>query len=157
YENPTPFSNLVEMISILLIGAGLVFSFGRMIRDNRQGRALFLAMGIVLVAGIGVCYWAESQGNPLFTPAGVDMTSSDVSPGGNMEGKEVRFGIANSAAWAASTTATSNGSVNAMLDSFTPIGGMVPLFNLMLSEVIFGGIGSGLHGMIVYVIITVFI
>lgn len=157
YENPTPLTNLIEMIAILLIGAGLVFTFGRMIRDSRQGRALFLTMSIVLVAGIGICYWAESQGNPLFAHAGVDMTSSNSAPGGNMEGKEVRFGIANSAAWAVSTTATSNGSVNSMHDSFTPIGGMVPLFNLMLSEVIFGGVGSGLHGMIVYVIIAVFI
>ncbi len=157
FENPTPLTNLLEMVSLIFIAAGLVFAFGRMVKDSRQGRALFVAMGLMLVTGIGVAYWAEAQGNPLFEPLGVDQTISDQSPGGNMEGKEVRFGIANSAIWAAATTASSNGSVNAMHDSFTPIGGMVPLFNLMLNEVVFGGVGSGLHGMIVDVIIAVFI
>jgi K+-transporting ATPase ATPase A chain len=157
YENPTPLTNFTEMAALIFIAAALVFSFGRMVKDSRQGRALFLAMGVMLVAGIGVCYWAESQGNPLLTPLGVNMTASDIAPGGNMEGKEVRFGVVNSAIWAAATTGSSNGSVNAMHDSFTPIGGMVPLVNLMLNEVIFGGVGSGLHGMIIDVIIAVFI
>jgi potassium-transporting ATPase potassium-binding subunit len=157
FENPTALTNLIEMVSLIFISAGLVFSFGRMIGDKRQGRALFLAMGIMLVIGIGIAYWQESVGNPLVHGMGVDLTASDLNPGGNMEGKEVRFGVANSTIWAAATTAASNGSVNAMHDSFTPIGGMVPLVNIMLGEVIFGGVGSGLHGMIVFVIITVFI
>jgi K+-transporting ATPase ATPase A chain len=157
YENPTPFTNLLEMASLILIGAGLVFTLGRMVKDSRQGRAIFVAMGLLLVAGIGIATWAESGGNPQFTALGVNQTMSDQAPGGNMEGKEVRFGVANSAIWAAATTASSNGSVNAMHDSFTPIGGMVPLFNLMLNEVVFGGVGSGLHGMIVDIIIAVFI
>jgi K+-transporting ATPase ATPase A chain len=114
-------------------------------------------MGIMMVIGIGLCYWAESAGNPLFAPLGVDQTASIVNPGGNMEGKEVRFGIVNSALFATVTTDTSCGAVNAMLDSFTPLGGLVPLFNMMLSEVVFGGVGAGLHGMIIFVIVTVFI
>ena len=157
FENPTALSNLVEMVALIFISAGLVFSFGRMIGDKRQGRALFIAMGLMLIVGIGVCYWQEAGGNPLVHAMGVDVTASDMAPGGNMEGKEVRFGIANSTIWAATTTAASNGSVNAMHDSFMPLGGMVPMFNIMLSEVIFGGVGSGLHGMIVFVIVTVFI
>ena len=157
FENPTPLTNFVEMVLLILVAAGLVFSFGRMIKDSRQGRAVFAAMGVMLVIGIFVAYWAESQGNPMFTPLGVDMAASDVAPGGNMEGKEVRFGIANSTIWAAATTGSSNGSVNAMHDSFTPIGGMVPMVNLMLNEVIFGGVGSGLHGMLLDIIIAVFI
>ncbi len=157
FENPTALSNLVEMVALIFISAGLVFSFGRMIGDKRQGRALFIAMGLMLIVGIGVCYWQEAGGNPLVHAMGVDVTASDMAPGGNMEGKEVRFGIANSTIWAAATTAASNGSVNAMHDSFMPLGGMVPMFNIMLSEVIFGGVGSGLHGMIVFVIVTVFI
>ncbi|MDA8231619.1 MAG: potassium-transporting ATPase subunit KdpA [Magnetospirillum sp.] len=157
FENPTAFSNFVEMAAILLIPAGLVFSFGRMVADTRQGRALFLAMGILLVAGIAVCYQAEAVGNPALSRLGLDVTAGDNAPGGNMEGKEVRFGIANSALWATATTAASNGSVNSMLDSYTPIGGMVPMVNMMLGEVVFGGTGSGLHGMIVFVILAVFI
>ena len=135
----------------------MVFAFGRMVKDSRQGRAVFAAMGIMLVIGIFVSYWAEAQGNPAFAPLGIDMAASDIAPGGNMEGKEVRFGVANSTIWAAATTGSSNGSVNSMHDSFTPIGGMVPMVNLMLNEVIFGGVGSGLHGMIVDIIIAVFI
>jgi K+-transporting ATPase ATPase A chain len=157
FENPTALNNFVDMVLLILVSAGLVFSFGRMVGDSRQGRALFLAMGVMLLVGIGVIYWQEAGGNPLFHPMGVDMASTDVAPGGNMEGKEVRFGIANTAIYAATTTAASNGSVNSMHDSFTPLGGLVPMFNIMLSEVIFGGVGSGLHGMIIFVIVTVFI
>ncbi len=157
FENPTALNDFVDQVLLILISAGLEFSFGRMVGDRRQGRALFLAMGLMLVVGIGVAYWQEAGGNPLVHAMGVDMTSSDVAPGGNMEGKEVRFGIANSALYAATTTAASNGSVNSMHDSFMPIGGMVPMVNILLSEVIFGGVGSGLHGMIVFVIVTVFI
>jgi len=157
YENPTPLTNFVEMVLLIQVAAGLVFSFGRMVKDSRQGRAVFATMGVLLVVGIFVAYWAESQGNPNFAPLGIDMAASDAAPGGNMEGKEVRFGIANSTIWAAATTGSSNGSVNAMHDSFTPIGGMVPLVNLMLNEVIFGGVGSGLHGMLLDIIIAVFI
>ena len=157
FENPTALSNLIEMAGELLISAGLVFAFARMIGDKRQGRALYVAMSVMLVIGIGVCYWAEAAGNPLVQAMGVDVASSDLAPGGNMEGKEVRFGIANSAIFAAATTGTSTGAVNAMHDSFTPIGGMVPMVNIMLGEVIFGGVGCGLHGMIVFVIVTVFI
>jgi K+-transporting ATPase ATPase A chain len=157
YENPTPLSNFLQMWAIVVISAALVFAFGRLVKDFRQGRALFIAMGVMMVVGIGLCYWAESAGNPLFAPMGVDQTASDVNPGGNMEGKELRFGIADSALFATVTTDTSCGAVNAMLDSFTPLGGLVPLFNMMLSEVVFGGVGAGLHGMIVFVILTVFI
>ena len=157
FENPTALMNFVDMALLILISAGLVFSFGRMVGDTRQGRALFIAMGVMLIVGIGVIYWQESGGNPLIHQMGVDVAAGDSAPGGNMEGKEVRFGIANSAIYAATTTAASNGSVNSMHDSFLPIAGMVPMFNIMLSEVIFGGVGSGLHGMIVFVIVTVFI
>ncbi len=157
YENPTGLSNLLQMIALLVISAGLVVTFGRMIKDSRQARALYAAMALMLAVGIGVCYWAEAAGNPAIAAQGVDVTASDQAPGGNMEGKEVRFGLSASAIYAAATTGTSTGAVNAMHDSFTPIGGMVPLVNLMLGEVIFGGVGAGLHGMIVFVIIAVFI
>ena len=157
YENPTPLSNFLQMWSILVVSGGLVFMFGRMVADSRQGRAIFIAMGLMMVVGSGFAYWAEAAGNPLLEPLGVDMTAGDRSPGGNREGKELRFGIANSALFATITTDTSCGAVNAMHDSFTPLGGMVPLVNMMLGEVIFGGVGAGLHGMIVFVIITVFI
>jgi K+-transporting ATPase ATPase A chain len=157
YENPTPLSNFLQMWSIVVLSAALLFAFGKLVKDFRQGRALFIAMGVMMVVGIGLCYWAESAGNPLFAPLGVDQMTSDLNPGGNMEGKELRFGIANSALFATVTTDTSCGAVNAMLDSFTPLGGLVPLFNMMLSEVIFGGVGAGLHGMVVFVILTVFI
>jgi K+-transporting ATPase ATPase A chain len=157
FENPTPLSNFLQMWSLLVLSAALVFAFGKMVKDFRQGRALFIAMGVMMVVGIGLCYWAESAGNPLFTPLGVDQVASDLAPGGNMEGKELRFGIVNSAMFATVTTDTSTGAVNSMLDSFTPLGGLVPLFNMMLSEVIFGGVGAGLHGMVVFVILTVFI
>ncbi len=157
FENPTALSNLLQIVSLLLISAGLVVSFGRMIKDGRQARALYAAMALMLVVGIGVCYWAEAAGNPAIASQGVDIAATDQAPGGNMEGKEVRFGLSASAIFATATTGTSTGAVNAMHDSFTPIGGMVPMVNLMLGEVIFGGVGAGLHGMIIFVIITVFI
>ena len=156
-ENPTALTDLLQVVGLLVISAGLVFSFGRMVGDNRQGRALFIAMGLMLIVGIGACTWAEAEGNPLLAKAGIDMSAGDLAPGGNMEGKEVRFGIARSCIFAAATTGTSCGAVNSMHDSFTPLGGLVPMFNIMLSEVIFGGVGAGLHGMIVFVIVTVFI
>jgi K+-transporting ATPase ATPase A chain len=157
YENPTPLSNLTEMWAMLLLSAGLVLAFGKLVKDFRQGRALFIAMSVMMFIGVITAYWAEAQGNPLFAPMGIDQVSSDANPGGNMEGKELRFGIANSALFATATTDTSTGAVNSNHDSFTPLGGMVPLVNMMLSEVIFGGVGAGLHGMIIFVIITVFI
>ena len=155
YENPTPFSNLLEMVCIFAIGAGLTYTLGRMTGSQRHGWAVWAAMAILFLAGITTAYWAEARGNPLLT--GVDQHASALQSGGNMEGKEVRFGIANSALWATVTTDTSCGAVNSMHDSFTPLGGMVPLANIMLSEVVFGGVGSGLYGMIIFVILSVFI
>ncbi|HET7366019.1 MAG TPA: potassium-transporting ATPase subunit KdpA, partial [Burkholderiales bacterium] len=157
YENPTPISNFLEMISILLISAGLCITFGRMVGDVRQGWAILWAMSIVMVALMAVAVWAEQSGNPVFAKAGADTTASAASSGGNMEGKEVRFGIVNSAIWANVTTDASNGSVNSMHDSFTPIGGLVPLWNMQLGEVIYGGVGSGLYGMVMFVLIAVFV
>jgi len=151
YENPTPLSNLIEVFFILLIPAALVYTFGVMVRDRRQGWALWAVMAILLVGGLAICYSSEMAGNPLLTALGVDASS------GNLEGKEVRFGVSGSTLWATATTAASNGSVNAMHDSFTPLGGFVPLFNIMLGEIIFGGVGSGLYGMIMYVVLAVFI
>ncbi len=151
FENPTPFSNFLEMLAILLIPAALTYTYGKMIGDTRQGWAILIAMMLVLVTMTGVAIRAESQGNPMFTSLGIDPSS------GNMEGKEVRFGITNSALWATVTTAASNGSVNSMHDSFTPIGGLVPLWMMLLGEVIFGGVGSGLYGMLAFVIIAVFV
>jgi K+-transporting ATPase ATPase A chain len=149
YENPTPFSNFVEMLYILLIAAALTHTFGRMVKDERQGWALYAAMSIVFLAGVLVTYWAESAGNPNFAALGLDPA--------NMEGKEVRFGLVNSSLWAVATTAASNGSVNAMHDSFTPLGGMIPIIMMQLGEVIFGGVGSGLYGILLFVIIAVFV
>jgi K+-transporting ATPase ATPase A chain len=157
FENPTPLSNFLELLAILLIPAALCYTFGKMVGDTRQGWALLAAMTIVLIAFIGVAYWAESAGNPLLAKMGVDQTPSHAQPGGNMEGKEVRFGVANSILWASATTAASNGSVNSMHDSFTPLGGLVPLFLMQFGEVIFGGVGSGLYGMLVFAIIAVFV
>ncbi len=151
FENPTPFSNFLEMISILLIPAALTYTFGKMVKDTRQGWALLAAMTIVLVLMTGIAIAAEQQGNPAFSPMGVDQSA------GNMEGKEVRFGVVNSAIWGTVTTAASNGSVNAMHDSFTPLGGLVPMWMMMLGEVIFGGVGSGLYGMLAFVVIAVFV
>jgi K+-transporting ATPase ATPase A chain len=157
YENATPFSNFAEMLSILLIGAALCFTFGNMVGDMRQGWAVFAAMMVLLVALFGTAVWSEQNGNPAFTSMGIDQTASALQSGGNMEGKEVRFGIANSALWATATTAASNGSVNAMHDSFTPLGGAVTIFMMQLGEVAFGGVGSGLYGMLVFVIVAVFV
>ena len=157
FENPTPFSNFLEMLSILLIAGALCYTFGKMVGDTRQGWALLAAMMIILVACIFVAYYSEAQGNPNLSRLGIDQASSVVSPGGSMEGKEVRFGIPNSSLWATVTTAASNGSVNSMHDSFTPLGGLVPLVMMQLGEVVFGGVGSGLYGMIVFVIVAVFV
>ncbi len=157
FENPTPLANFLEVLAILLIPAALCYTFGKMVGDTRQGWAVLAAMTIVLVVFIAWTYWAESAGNPLLARLGVDQTSSATQPGGNMEGKEVRFGIANSILWATATTAASNGSVNSMHDSFTPLGGLAPLFLIQFGEVIFGGVGSGLYGMLVFAIIAVFV
>ena len=157
FENPTPLSNFLEMLSILLIPAALCYTFGQMVKDTRQGWALLAAMTVIFVALLALSVGAEYSGNPAFTPLGIDQTSSDLQPGGNLEGKEVRFGIANSALWATATTAASNGSVNAMHDSFTPLGGLAPLWLMQLGEVIYGGVGSGLYGLLVFALIAVFV
>jgi len=157
FENATPLSNFLEMLSILVIPAALCYTFGKMVKDTRQGWALLAAMTIVYVAMLAIAVGAEQNGNPAFTPLGVDQNASELQAGGNMEGKETRFGIVNSAIWATSTTVASNGSVNAMHDSFTPLGGFVPMFNMQMGEVIFGGVGSGLYGMLIFAIIAVFI
>ena len=157
FENPTPFSNFLEMLAILLIPAALCYTFGVMVGDTRQGWALLAAMTIILVALLGVALWAEQQGNPAMGVLGVNQTATESQAGGNMEGKETRFGIVNSVLWASATTAASNGSVNSMHDSYTPLGGLVPLFLMQFGEVVFGGVGSGLYGMIVFAIIAVFI
>ena len=157
YENPTPFSNFLEMLAILLIPAALCYTFGVMVRDRRQGWALLAVMTVIFVPLVFYCVAAEQSGNPHFTVFGIDQQASALQPGGNMEGKETRFGIVNSALWATATTAASNGSVNAMHDSFTPAGGFVPLLLIQFGEVIYGGVGSGLYGMLMYVIIAVFI
>ncbi len=151
FENPTPISNFLEMLAILLIPAALCYTFGVLIGDTRQGWAILAAMTLVLVVMAGVAIWAESQGNPAFASLGIDQAA------GNLEGKELRFGSAASALWATLTTAASNGSVNAMHDSFSPLGGLVPMWLMQLGEVIFGGAGSGLYGMLAFVIIAVFV
>jgi K+-transporting ATPase ATPase A chain len=157
FENPTPLSNFFEMLSILLIGAAIPYTFGKMVGDTRQGWALLAAMTIIFVVLLGAVVWAEQSGNPVLTRLGVDQEQSAINIGGNMEGKEVRFGIANSALWAAATTAASNGSVNSMHDSFTPLGGLVPMWLMQLGEIIYGGVGSGLYGMLAFVIVAVFV
>ncbi|HZF33703.1 MAG TPA: potassium-transporting ATPase subunit KdpA [Candidatus Angelobacter sp.] len=157
YENPTPLSNFVQMLLIFVLGAGLTNVFGRMVGDQRQGWAVFAAMGVMVLIGVTVAYWAESHGNPAFAALGVDSTSSTLQAGGNMEGKEVRFGIANSALFATVTTDASCGAVNSMHDSFMPLGGMVPLVNILLGEVIIGGVGAGLYGMLLMAVIAVFV
>ncbi len=157
FENPTPMSNFLEMLSILLIAASLCYTFGRMVNDTRQGWALLAAMMVILVAFICIAYHAEASGNPKLTALGVDQHSTAINPGGNMEGKEVRFGVPNSALWATVTTAASNGSVNSMHDSYTPLGGLVALVMMHVGEVVFGGVGSGLYGMLVFVIVAVFV
>ena len=155
FENPTPFSNLLEMLSIFAIPAALTVTLGRMVKSRGHGWAVFAAMSALFLAGVVTCYWAESQPNPLLHH--VNQQVSAVQGGGNLEGKEVRFGIANSALFATITTDTSCGAVNSMHDSFMPLGGLVPLTNIMLGEIIFGGVGSGLYGMLIFVIVTVFI
>jgi K+-transporting ATPase ATPase A chain len=156
-ENPTPLSNFLELLAILAIPASLCYTFGKMVGDTRQGWALLAAMTIVFVGLLALAVAAEQKGNAYLTGVGVNQNASDLQPGGNMEGKEVRFGIANAALWATATTAASNGSVNAMHDSFTPLGGLVPMWLMQLGEVIYGGVGSGLYGMLVFSIIAVFI
>jgi K+-transporting ATPase ATPase A chain len=156
FENPTPLSNFLEMLSILVISGALCYTFGVMVGDTRQGWAVLAAMTVIFVALLAVCYVAEQNG-AVFVKQGVDHTASALSSGGNMEGKEVRFGIANSALWATATTAASNGSVNSMHDSYTPIGGLVPMWMIQLGEVVFGGVGSGLYGMLAFAIIAVFV
>ena len=157
FENPTPLSNFLQMLAIFLIPAGLCFSFGMMVGDRRQGWAVFSAMAIVFVIMASVAIWAEQAGNPVLTASGADQTASVSQSGGNMEGKETRFGIVSSALFATITTAASCGAVNAMHDSLTPIGGLVPMWLIQLGEVIFGGVGSGLYTMLIYAVLAVFI
>jgi K+-transporting ATPase ATPase A chain len=157
YENPTPLSNFLELLSILAISSGLAYTFGKVVGDTRQGWALWAAMAVLMVAGLVVTYPAEQAGNPILSALGVDQRASALQAGGNFEGKEVRHGIASSALWAVWTTDASNGSVNSMHDSYTPLGGMVPLINMQLGEVIFGGVGAGLYGILVFAILAVFI
>ncbi len=157
FENPTPFTNFVEMFAIFAISAGLTYTLGQMTGSSRHGWAVWGAMAFLFVAGVTTAYWAESRGNPLVTKAGADQVVSEGAPGGNMEGKECRFGIANSALFATVTTDASCGAINSWHDSFTPLGGLVPLVNIMLGEVIFGGVGAGLYGILVFVILSVFI
>jgi K+-transporting ATPase ATPase A chain len=157
FENPTPFTNFIELLAIFAIGGGLTYALGRMTGSPKHGWAVLAAMVVLFLAGVITSYWAESRGNPILSGLGADQQVSAAQTGGNMEGKEVRFGIANSALFATVTTDASCGAVNSMHDSFTPLGGMVPLVNIMLGEVIFGGVGSGLYGMLVFVILSVFI
>jgi potassium-transporting ATPase potassium-binding subunit len=157
YENPTPLSNLLELLAILLIPTALTYTFGRMVGDTRQGWAVLAAMAILFVSLLAVEVYSEQQGNPLIANLGVDQRASDTQPGGNMEGKEARFGIGSSALFVSATTATSTGAVNTMHDSLTPLGGFVPLFQMQLGEVIPGGVGTGLYSMLIFAIIGVFI
>jgi len=157
FENPTPLTDFLEMLAILLIPAALCYTFGKMVKDTRQGWAILAAMKVVFVALVLPCTLLEQRGNPTLTALGADQHASALAPGGNMEGKEVRFGIVNSTIWATATTAASNGSVNSMHDSFTPLAGLVPLWMIQLGEIIYGGVGSGLYGMLLFVIVTVFI
>src|SRR5208283_1963859 len=155
FENPTPLSNYLQMLSILVIPAGLTYTIGRMTGSQRHGWAVWAAMAFLFLCGVTTAYWAEARGNPLLT--GTDQRTSTLQSGGNMEGKEVRFGITNSTLFATVTTDASCGAVNGMHDSYTPLGGMVPLINIMLGEVIFGGVGAGLYGIVVFVVLAVFI
>jgi K+-transporting ATPase ATPase A chain len=157
FENPTPLSNFIEVFAIFAISAAFTFTLGDMTGARGHGWAIWGAMVVLFCVGVTTAYWAEARGNPLLTTVGADQTASAMSSGGNMEGKEVRFGIANSALFATATTDASCGAVNSMHDSFTPLGGMVPMVNLMLSEVIFGGVGAGMYGVLIYVILAVFI
>ena len=155
YENPTPLSNFLQMLSIFAIPAGLTYTLGRMTKSQRHGWAVWGAMAILFLCGVTTAYWAEANGNPLLH--GASQRATALQPGGNMEGKEVRFGIANSALFATVTTDASCGAINGVHDSFTPLGGMVPLANIMLSETVFGGVGAGLYGVLIYVVLSVFI
>jgi potassium-transporting ATPase potassium-binding subunit len=157
YENPNAFTNLLTVLLEVSIGAALTMTFGRMVGNMRQGWALFGVMGILFLCGVLVSYWSEGNGNPAFTKAGVDQVASDLQSGGNMEGKEVRFGITDSSLFETTTTDTSTGAVNSMHDSYTPIGGMVPIVNMQLGEIIFGGVGCGLYGMLLFAIVALFI
>ncbi len=157
FENPTPLANFVQMFLIFLIPAGLTYTFGVMVGDRRQGWALFSACAAMFLVGVFACYWAEQKGNPILTKLGVESHSTATQTGGNMEGKETRFGIAASTLFATVTTDASCGAVNGMHDSFTPLGGLVPLFNIQTGEVIFGGVGAGLYGILLYAIVAVFI
>jgi K+-transporting ATPase ATPase A chain len=156
FENPTPLSNFLEALSILVISGALCYTFGVMVGDPRQGWTVLAAMTVILVVLLAVCYVAEQNG-AVFVKQGVDHTASALQSGGNMEGKEVRFGIANSALWATATTSASNGSVNSMHDSYTPLGGLVPMWLIQLGEVVYGGVGSGLYGMLMFAIVAVFV
>ena len=155
YENPTPFSNLLEMFAIFAISSALTYTLGHMTGSKKHGWAVWAAMTFLFLSGVTVAYWAEANGNPLL--AGTDQVARDTQPGGNMEGKDCRFGIANSVLFATMTTDASCGAVNSMHDSYTPLGGMVPLSNIMLSEVVFGGVGAGMYGMLIYIVLSVFI
>src|SRR2546430_876213 len=155
FENPTPLSNFIEMFCIFAISAGLTYTLGRMTGSPKHGWAVWAAMAVLFLAGVSTAYWAEGRGNPLL--AGVDQRAGELQSGGNMEGKETGFGIANSVLFAAATTDASCGAVNSMHDSYTPLGGMVPLINIMLGEVVFGGVGAGLYGIFVFIVLAVFI
>ena len=157
FENPSPLSNFLELLAILLIPAALCYTFGKMVGDTRQGWAILAAMTLIFVVLVAVAVWAEQRGNPALAALGVDQVQSATNLGGNMEGKEVRFGVVSSALWATATTAASNGSVNAMHDSFMPLGGLVPMWLIQLGEIIYGGVGSGLYGMLAFVIVAVFV
>jgi K+-transporting ATPase ATPase A chain len=157
FESPNGFTNLVHILLIFVIGAGLTYTFGDMVKDTRQGWALFWAMAIMFLIGVFVAYPAEQSGNPIVANLGVERAATETQSGGNMEGKETRFGIGSSALFATVTTDASCGAVNSMHDSFTPVGGLVPLFNIQTDEVIFGGVGAGLYGMLLYAIVGVFI
>jgi K+-transporting ATPase ATPase A chain len=157
FENPTPLSNFIEMFAIFAISAGLTYTLGDMTGSRRHGWAVWAAMAFLFLAGVTTTYWSEARGNPILARAGADQTATDTRPGGNMEGKEVRFGIASSALFATATTDASCGAVNSTHDSFTPLGGLVLLVNIMLGEVIFGGVGAGMYGVLVFVILSVFI
>jgi K+-transporting ATPase ATPase A chain len=157
FENPTPWTNFWSMFTIFMIPSALTYMLGRMVKSQKHGWAVWAAMFVLFFGGVTTAYWAEARGNPVHAARGVDIAASSTNPGGNMEGKEVRFGIANSALYATVTTDASCGAVNSMHDSFTPLGGMVPMINIQLGEVVFGGVGAGLYGMLVMVVLTVFI
>jgi potassium-transporting ATPase potassium-binding subunit len=157
FENPTPLSNFIEMFAIFALSAGLTWTLGDMTGSRRHGWAVWSAMAFLFLAGVTTAYWSEARGNAILTTVGADQTTSDLAPGGNMEGKETRFGIVNSALFATVTTDASCGAINSWHDSFTPLGGMVPLANMMLGEVIFGGVGAGMYGILVFIVLSVFI